>query len=171
MFAITRPPKDSPSRSVTSKAIARWLNGDGDLDNSKIIIEDVTNSNSGKKAQVIVIPAEGNKKMVYGYCTDQVDGTSFIGGVFDNSATSYPYNQGLAIGGTSGNLLWKGARVATSDDLVAATTSKNGLMSAADKTKLNKLPSVTTSDNGKFLIVENGTVVTKTIPNAEGASF
>jgi hypothetical protein len=29
--------------------------------------------------------------MVYGYCTDQVDGTSFIGGIFDASATEYPY--------------------------------------------------------------------------------
>ena len=53
--------------------------------------------------------------MVYGYCTDQVDGTSFIGGVFDANATSYPYASGLAIGGTSGNLLWKGSRVITSN--------------------------------------------------------
>jgi hypothetical protein len=114
--------------------------------------------------------------MVYGYCTDQIDGTSFIGGVFDASATQYPYNQGLAIGGTSGNLLWKGAKVATVNDIPSvgngtvtiklngtskgsftlnqsgnatieltdtnttysnATTSAAGLMSAADKTKLN----------------------------------
>ena len=49
--------------------------------------------------------------MVYGYCTDQIDGTSFIGGVFSADATEYPYAQGLAIGGTSGNLLWKGNKV------------------------------------------------------------
>ena len=55
--------------------------------------------------------------MVYGYCTDQVDGTSFIGGIFDTSATSYPYSAGLAIGGTSGNLLWKGKRVLDDKDL------------------------------------------------------
>ena len=106
MFAITRP------SSTTNKAITRYSNTTGDVQNSKIIIEDVTNTkDSSKKAQVITIPAEGGKKMVYGYCTDQTDGTSFIGGVFNASATSYPYASGLAIGGTSGNLLWKGNRV------------------------------------------------------------
>lgn len=106
MFAITRP------TSSTNKAITRYSNTTGDVQDSKIIIEDVTNTrDTSKKAQVIAIPAEGGKKMVYGYCTDQVDGTSFIGGVFDADATSYPYAQGLAIGGTSGNLLWKGSRV------------------------------------------------------------
>ena len=53
--------------------------------------------------------------MVYGYCTDQTDGTSFIGGVFDANATTYPYAEGLAIGGTSGNLLWKGKAVSTQE--------------------------------------------------------
>ena len=65
--------------------------------------------------------------MVYGYCTDQVDGTSFIGGVFDSSATAYPYNQGLAIGGTSGNLLWKGNKVI--DTASTELTSKAPLAS------------------------------------------
>lgn len=163
MFAITRPSKDSPSRSVTPKAIARWLNEDGDLDNSKITIEDVTNSkDSSKKAQVITIPAEGNKKMVYGYCTDQVDGTSFIGGVFDASATSYPYNQGLAIGGTSGNLLWKGARVATADDLVVATTSKNGLMSTSMVAKLNGIDSTYTKKPITYHLTTGGLVIDST---------
>lgn len=111
-FAITRP------SSSTDKAITRYSNTTGDVQDSKIIIEDVTNTrDTSKKAQVIAIPAEGGKKMVYGYCTDQIDGTSFIGGIFDASATEYPYNQGLAIGGTSGNLLWKGAKVAVTSDI------------------------------------------------------
>lgn len=115
MFAITRP------TSSTNKAITRYSNTTGDVQDSKIIIEDVTNArDSSKKAQVIAIPAEGNKKMVYGYCTDQVDGTSFIGGVFDADATEYPYAQGLAIGGTSGNLLWKGTKVATVTEITDA---------------------------------------------------
>ena len=121
MFAITRPPKKGSGEGetgVTVNAIPRWEDSTGDLKNSKIIIEDVTNSrDSSKKAQVITIPAEGGKKMVYGYCTDQVDGTSFIGGLFSADATSYPYQGGLAIGGSSGNLLWKGDKVLTSPDL------------------------------------------------------
>ena len=61
--------------------------------------------------------------MVYGYCTDQVDGTTFIGGVFDKDATVYPYAAGLAIGGTSGNLLWKGKVVATTDQIPTVPSS------------------------------------------------
>ena len=200
MFAITRP------STTTEKAIVRYNNTNGDVQNSKIIIEDVTNTkDTSKTANVIAIPAEGNKKMVYGYCTDQVDGTSFIGGVFDASATEYPYNQGLAIGGTSGNLLWKGTKVATVSDIPsvgngtvtikqngtskgsftlnqsgnatieltdtnttysAATTSAAGLMSAADKEKLNGITEsadsvsfaqTTTSGNAIGTITINGT--------------
>ena len=40
-----------------------------------------------------------------------------IGGVFDANATEFPYNAGLAIGGTSGNLLWKGSKVAVVSDI------------------------------------------------------
>jgi hypothetical protein len=65
MFAITRP------SSSTNKAITRYSNTTGDVQDSKILIEDVTNTkDTSKKAQVLSIPAEGGKKMVYGYCTD-----------------------------------------------------------------------------------------------------
>ena len=130
-FAITRPPKraaNNPANpgtagTCTTNNIVRWLNAAGDVQDSNIKIEDVTNTkDSSKKAQVITIPAEGGKKMVYGYCTDQVDGTSFIGGVFPEDATSYPYASGLAIGGTSGNLLWKGKQVVTMNDIAGADT-------------------------------------------------
>lgn len=132
LFAITRPPKRSTGNpanpgeagTCTTNNIVRWLNTAGDVQDSKITIEDVTNTkDTSKKAQVISIPAEGGKKMVYGYCTDQVDGTSFIGGIFDADATTYPYAQGLAIGGTSGNLLWKGKVVATTDQIPTIPTS------------------------------------------------
>ncbi len=116
-----------PSTSTTN-AVARYSNTTGDIKDSKIRIEDVTNSrDSSKKANVLVIPAEGDKKIVYGYCTDQIDGTSFIGGLFDNSATSYPHNEGLAIGGTSGNLLWKGSKVAVASDIPTKLPNPNKL--------------------------------------------
>lgn len=130
MFAITRP------SASTNKAITRYSNTTGDVQDSKIIIEDVTNTRDNSEAQVIAIPASGGKKMVYGYCTDQVDGTSFIGGIFDASATEYPYNQGLAIGGTSGNLLWKGVKVATTSDIpskYAGSSSAGGSATSAVK--------------------------------------
>jgi hypothetical protein len=71
--------------------------------------------------------------MVYGYCTDQTDGTSFIGGLFDADATAFPYAEGLAIGGSSGNLLWKGVKVATATDIpsvpVKSVNGKTGAVS------------------------------------------
>ena len=117
LFAITRP------GSTTNKAIVRYNGTNGDVQDSTIIIEDVTNSKDSSKAQVIAIPVSGGKKMVYGYCTDQIDGTSFIGGIFDASATSYPYNEGLAIGGTSGDLLWKGSAVALKSEIPSIPAS------------------------------------------------
>jgi hypothetical protein len=122
-FAITRP------SASTNKAIVRYSNTTGDVQNSTIKIEDVTNSKNGEAAQVISVPAAGGtKKVVYGYCTDQTDGTSFIGGLFDASATSFPYNQGLAIGGSSGNLLWKGVKVATTTDIPSVPSVGNGTL-------------------------------------------
>ena len=117
--------------AVTETAIPRFtktaktVNGTNysGLESTNITIQSVTNSANQKTANVLCIPAEGGKKMVYGYCTDQVDGTSFIGGVFDASATEFPYAAGLAIGGTSGNLLWKGKRVLTTDDSYTHPTS------------------------------------------------
>lgn len=111
MFAI-------PRITATNKAITRFSGTEGEVQNSTILIEDVTNTRNSEMAQIISIPAaSGTKKMVYGYCTDQIDGTSFIGGLFDANATEFPYSSGLAIGGSSGNLLWKGDRVATASDI------------------------------------------------------
>lgn len=113
-----------PRITSTANAIARYSNTTGEVKNSTIKIEDVTNTrDSSQQAEIISIPAAGGtKKMVYGYCTDQVDGTSFIGGLFDADATEFPYSSGLAIGGSSGNLLWKGNKVATTSDNVASAT-------------------------------------------------
>lgn len=115
MFAI-------PRITSVDNAIAKFNGTTGEVQNSGVIVEDVVNTKDNSHAEVIAIPASGGKKMVYGYCTDQTDGTSFIGGVFDADATSYPYAQGLAIGGTSGNLLWKGVKVATVSDVKTYTT-------------------------------------------------
>lgn len=154
-FAITRP------SSSTNKAIVRYSNTTGDVQDSKIIIEDVTNTrDTSKKANVLAIPAEGSKKMVYGYCTDQIDGTSFIGGVFDADATEYPYSAGLAIGGTSGNLLWKGDRVATASDLSGkANTSHNHTIENVDGLQ-DALDEKVNIEDMNYRIVCNGEEIT-----------
>ncbi|MBR2503339.1 MAG: tail fiber domain-containing protein [Oscillospiraceae bacterium] len=72
-----------------------------------------------------------NSKNPYiGYATDQTDGTFVVASILGTN-----YASGLAIGGGSGNLLYKGVKVPTLSD--TATTSTAGVMSAADKTKLN----------------------------------
>ena len=54
-----------------------------------------------------------NSKTPYiGYATDQTDGTFLL-----CSLTGTTYATGLAIGGGSGNLLWKGVKVVTTSDL------------------------------------------------------
>lgn len=126
MFSITRPQKKSPSETTTDKNIVRWDGTAGDVQDSMIKIEDVINSKDNSRAQVLSIPASDGKKMVYGYCTNQTDGTSFIGGLFNASTTSYPHNEGLAIGGSSGDLLWKGSKVLTVANGTGTFVAKTG---------------------------------------------
>lgn len=83
-----------------------------------------------------------------GFATDQSDGTFLFG-----SLKGTNYQAGLAIGGGSGNLLWKGARVVTATELGTF------------------VPSCTTSNNGQFLMVVNGKPTWTTVPNAEGVGF
>ena len=128
LFAYQRLPDSSVTETAIPRIVKSAVTVDGvkysGLENTGIKIESVTNTkDSSKTAHVLSIPAEGGKKMVYGYCTDQTDGTSFIGGVFDADATTFPYASGLAIGGTSGNLLWKGKQVATTDMLSDTNTA------------------------------------------------
>lgn len=52
-----------------------------------------------------------------------------------------------------------------------ATTSANGLMSSTDKSKLDGIPSCSTSNNGQFLRVINGVATWSTVSSAEEASF
>ena len=146
MFAI-------PRTTSTEHAVTRFTDTEGAVENSKIIIEDVTNTrDTSKTANVLAIPAEGGKKMVYGYCTDQIDGTSFIGGVFDADATEYPYSAGLAIGGTSGNLLWKGERVTTTTDLNAKQATITGGASTITSSNLTANRALVSNGSGKVAV-------------------
>jgi hypothetical protein len=77
-----------------------------------------------------------------------VDGTSFIGGVFPSDATSFPYSAGLAIGGTSGNLLWKGKVVATTDQIPTNYAKTNAANSFAASNTFNS----TTTFKGNIIL-------------------
>ena len=65
-----------------------------------------------------------NSKNPYiGYASDQTDGTFVIGSLLGTN-----YASGLAIGGGSGNLLWKGTKVATTSDIPPVPTVNNGTL-------------------------------------------
>lgn len=82
----------------------------------------VNDSSRSSKFETLQILTSGNRKMVYGMCTDQTsDGTGFIGGLFPVTATSFPYAGGLAIGGTSKNLIYLGKPCLTASNLTATT--------------------------------------------------
>ena len=86
------------------------------------ITGDITldNSASGQSGEPSInwgtVGANANKPYI-GFAKDQTDGTFMIG------LKSETYKDGLAIGGGSGNLLWKGTKVATTDDITAAIGS------------------------------------------------
>lgn len=104
------------------------LTGNLTLDNS-------ATGHSGKP--YVQWAAVGGNKPYTGLAHDQSDGTFIICSMEKDTTTHGEkyYKNGLAIGGGSGNLFWKGSKIVTVDD--AATTSIAGLMSASDKKKLD----------------------------------
>lgn len=65
-----------------------------------------------------------NSKNPYiGYASDQTDGTFVVGSLLGTN-----YASGLAIGGGSGNLLWKGTKVATTSDIPSVPTVNNAIL-------------------------------------------
>lgn len=72
--------------------------------------------------------AINSKNPYIGYALNQVDGTFLICSLLGTN-----YQDGLAIGGGSGNLLWKGTKVATTSDI---TDTKNTAGSTNSSSKL-----------------------------------
>ena len=80
------------------------------------------------------------------------------------SGTTVTYTKG---DGSTGTITTQDTNTTYSN----ATTSAAGLMSSSDKSKLNGIPSPTTSDNDKILSVVNGSYSLITITNAEGVKY
>lgn len=70
----------------------------------------------------------GENTPYIGYATDQSDGTFILA-----SLKGTTYATGLAIGGGSGNLLWKGSKVLTIADNYAGSSSAGGAATSAVK--------------------------------------
>lgn len=106
-----------PLVASTDNAIARFDGTGGYIQNSKVLIDDDGNivfDTGGVHAKMgVTWETISNANPYIGYATDQTDGTFAL-----MSIAGTTYASGLAIGGSSGNLLWKGNIVPT---LSAAT--------------------------------------------------
>lgn len=81
----------------------------GTIKKSKTIKMDASANSDGANLKWGTV---NSKNPYIGYASDQVDGTFVVGSLLGTN-----YASGLAIGGGSGNLLWKGTKVATTSDI------------------------------------------------------
>lgn len=81
----------------------------GTINKSKTIKMDASANSNGANLKWGTV---NHKNPYIGYASDQVDGTFVVGSLLGTN-----YASGLAIGGGSGNLLWKGTKVATTNDI------------------------------------------------------
>lgn len=81
----------------------------GTINKSKTIKMDASANSDGANLKWGTV---NSKNPYIGYASDQVDGTFVVGSLLGTN-----YASGLAIGGGSGNLLWKGTKVATTSDI------------------------------------------------------
>ena len=122
------------TRKINNKALSSDINlgasdvnalslDGGTIKKSKTIKMDASANSDGANLKWGTV---NSKNPYIGYASDQVDGTFVVGSLLGTT-----YASGLAIGGGSGNLLWKGTKVATTSDIPTVnngtlTIQKNG---------------------------------------------
>lgn len=84
-------------------------NDGGTINKSKTVKMDASANSDGANLKWGTV---NSKNPYIGYASDQTDGTFVVGSLLGTN-----YASGLTIGGGSGNLLWKGAKVATTSDI------------------------------------------------------
>ena len=127
---LTDASKFATAAQGTKADNALSLDG-GTIKKSKTIKMDASANSDGANLKWGTV---NHKNPYIGYASDQSDGTFVIGSLLGTN-----YASGLAIGGGSGNLLWKGTKVATISDIpniVQSTgTSTSSVMSQNATTK------------------------------------
>ena len=98
----------SKPKYTASEVGALSLDG-GTINKSKTIKMDASANSDGANLKWGTV---NSKNPYIGYASDQVDGTFVVASLLGTN-----YASGLAIGGGSGNLLWKGTKVATTSDI------------------------------------------------------
>ena len=95
----------------------------GTINKSKTVKMDASANSNGANLKWGTV---NSKNPYIGYASDQVDGTFVVGSLLGTN-----YASGLAIGGGSGNLLWKGTKVATTSDIPTIPDTSNFVRKSA----------------------------------------
>lgn len=110
---FTANQKDGTTANITVPTKASDVNAlsldGGTINKSKTIKMDASANSNGANLKWGTV---NSKNPYIGYASDQTDGTFVVGSLLGTN-----YASGLAIGGGSGNLLWKGTKVATTSDI------------------------------------------------------
>lgn len=136
---ITVPTKASDVNALS-------LDG-GTINKSKTIKMDASANSNGANLKWGTV---SSKNPYIGYASDQVDGTFVVGSLLGTN-----YASGLAIGGGSGNLLWKGTKVATTSDIpnVSGKANLSG-GNTFDSQQIFEDITGTTTINGSYVTIQ-----------------
>ena len=128
-------------------------NDGGTINKSKTVKMDASANSDGANLKWGTV---NSKNPYIGYASDQSDGTFVVGSLLGTN-----YASGLAIGGGSGNLLWKGTKVATINDIPDISGKQDKLTAGSNITISGNTISATvpTVNNGTLTIQKNGTKV------------
>lgn len=136
---ITVPTKASDVNALS-------LDG-GTINKSKTVKMDASANSNGANLKWGTV---NSKNPYIGYASDQVDGTFVVGSLLGTN-----YASGLAIGGSSGNLLWKGTKVATTSDIpnVSGKANLSG-GNTFDSQQMFEDITGTTTINGSYVTIQ-----------------
>lgn len=150
----TKPSGGIPKTDLTSDVQTSLGKADnalsldgGTIKKSKTIKMDASANSDGANLKWGTV---NSKNPYIGYASDQVDGTFVVGSLLGTN-----YASGLAIGGGSGNLLWKGTRVATTNDIpnVSGKANLSG-GNTFDSQQIFEDITGTTTINGSYVTIQ-----------------
>lgn len=105
----------------------------GTINKSKTVKMDASANSNGANLKWGTV---SSKNPYIGYASDQTDGTFVVGSLLGTN-----YASGLAIGGGSGNLLWKGTKVATTSDIPTVHLYEHNIYLSCSKATSTSAPS------------------------------
>ena len=148
---FTANQKDDTTANITVPTKASDVNAlsldGGTINKSKTVKMDASANSNGANLKWGTV---NSKNPYIGYASDQVDGTFVVGSLLGTN-----YASGLAIGGGSGNLLWKGTKVATINDMpnVSGKANLSG-GNTFDSQQIFEDITGTTTINGSYVTIQ-----------------